>query len=397
MTTPQSTTSLDEVMREALDEFQDEKLFKRMNSFVSTLQKVHKAIVDTRAFSRKIEGQDASCDDITHLKTDIELFRADTLLGDVKQGLEDEIESGKVSDAEKALKTLNIYCKLSIVVELVLIEFINYMKEEGPEKMKLPVFYHSFMESTRKQDKEYLEFLHFPKVECALAAAIYQHSPGKYPELRDYMKAIKVIPIPELGLKEGRSFYLTPKKWPNWYFYLSSGKASLIYGSEDTNDQNKFILRNPYFGEKGRVWRIENKYYPGYFLAARKTGSCMPLKHPDEVDYVEGVTMDYIRVLERDCRSRCVAIKKCSGCYSNCYSVFKGGKRRKLVSVNYQWKFTRLKSSGGCNYYFISATQENFGPGYTLFMKDSKNANAYLKYGNPKEQGMFKFSKSDCK
>jgi len=29
-------------------------------------------------------------------------------------------------------------------------------------------------------------------------------------------------------------------------------------------------------------------------------------------------------------------------------------------------------------------------------MKDSKNANAYLKYGNPKEQGMFKLSKYFC-
>ena len=171
----------------------------------------------------------------------------------------------------------------------------------------------------------------------------------------------------------------------------------MIYGSRSTNDQNKFILRKAYGGEQGRDWRMENKYYPKYFISARKFESCMPLKHPDEVDYVEGLTMDYLTRIERNCRSQCLANKKCSGCYSNCYSTFKIGRLRNLVSINYKWRFTKLKSSGRCSYYFISAIQENFGPGYTLFMKDSNNANAYLKYGNPQEQGMFKLTKSGCK
>ena len=214
MTTPKSSDSIDKVMKEALDEFQDEKLFRRMNSYVSTLKKVHEAIVKTREFSSNIEGNDLTEEQITQLKTEIELFSTDTLLGDVKQNIADEVESEKVSDADRALKTINVYCKLNVVVELVLVEFISYIKEEGPENNKLPTFYHSFMSTTRKNDKEYLEFLHLPEVKKALVAAIYQYAPQNYPELRQYLKAIKVTPIPDLGLREGMTIYLTPKNGP---------------------------------------------------------------------------------------------------------------------------------------------------------------------------------------
>jgi len=397
MTTPKSTPTLEQVMKDVLDEFTDEQLFKRMNSFVTTLGKIHGGIVASRKLSSDVEGNDLTEGDITQLHTMIDLFSTDTLLGDVKQNIADEIISEKVSDANRALKTINVYCKLNIVVELVLVEFINYIKEEGPENNKLPTFYHSFMSTTRKNDKEYLGFLHLPEVTEALVAAIYQNAPEKYPELRQYIESIKVAPIPESGLEEGKTIYLTPKKWPKWHFYLSSESHSLIYGSTNTNDQNKFILKKASSGEEGREWMIENKYYPNYFISARKFESCLPLKHPDEVDYVEGLTMSYINRIKRNCGTQCLANGKCSGCYSNCYSTFKIGRLRNLVSINYVWRFTKLKSSGRCLYYFISATQENFGPGYTLFMKDSNNANAYLKYGNPKEKGMFKLVKNSCK
>ena len=397
MTTPDSTPTLEQVMRDVLDEFRDETLYMRASAYASSLQKVHGALVATRAESKRMEGKDLTSDQMGNLNDQIKLFQTDTLLENMKHGIADEIESGKVSDAERALKTLNLYCKLNIVKELVLVEFISYIKEEGPKDSKMPTFYHKFMSTTRENDKKYLEFFHLPEVKQAVIAVMYQHSPEKYPELREYMKAIKVTPIPDMKLKEGRTIYLTPKKWTNWHFYLSSFRHSLIYGSRKTNDQNKFILRKPYTRNKANVWRLENKYYPGYFLSARKFDSCLPLYNSDEVDYVEGLTMDYVRSIERNCRSLCLANDKCSGCHHNCYSTFKIGRLRNLVSINYEWRITRLKTPAGCYYHFISATQENFGPGYTLFMKDSKNANAYLKYGNPKEQGMFKFSKTFCR
>ena len=397
MTTPKSTPSFDQVIAEALDTFNDKQLLIKMKSIMQTLEKVHGGIVANRKFSSDTEGNDLTEEQITQMKTDIEFFKTDTLLGDVKQNIKDEIESEKVSDANRALKTINVYCKLNIVVELVLVEFINYIKVEGPENSKLPTYYHSFMSTTRKHNKKYLEFLHLPEVKEALVAAIYQNTPEKYPELRQYIESINVAPIPESGLEEGKTIYLTPKKWPNWHFYLSSESHSLIYGSTNTNDQNKFILKKASFGEEGREWMIENKYYPNYFISARKFESCLPLKHPDEVDNVEGLKMSYINRIKRNCGTQCLANGKCGGCYSNCYSTFKFGRLRNLVSINYVWRFTKLKSSGRCSYYFISATQENFGPGYTLFMKDSNNANAYLKYGNPKEQGMFKLVKNSCK
>ena len=384
-------------MKDVLDEFQDEQLYRRMNSFVSTLGKVHYGLVASRNESKDIEGNDLSDDDITQLKTEIELFSTDTLLEDVKQSIADEIASEKVSDAERALKTLSVYCKLTIVVEVVLVEFINYIKEEGTGSSPLPSYYRGFMQKKRDQDKTYLAFLHLPELKEALVAAIYQNSPEKHPELRQYIEAIKVAPIPESGLEEGSTIYLTPKKWPKWHFYLSSEKHSLIYGSTNTNDQSKFILRKASSGEEGHEWMIENKYYPDYFISARKFEGCLPLRNPDEVDYVEGLTMRYINRVKSNCRSQCFGTGKCSGCYSNCYSTFKIGKLRNLVSINYVWRFTKLKSSGRCSYYFISTTQEQFGPGYTLFMKDSDNANAYLKYGNPKEKGMFKLAKGGCK
>ena len=142
---------------------------------------------------------------------------------------------------------------------------------------------------------------------------------------------------------------------------------------------------------------LENKYYPDYFISARKFEGCLPLRNPDEVDYVEGLTMRYINDIRSNCPNQCAGTGKCSGCYSNCYSTFKIGRLRNLVSINYVWRFTKLKSSGRCSYYFISATQEQFGPGYTLFMKDSDNGNAYLKYGNPKEKGEFKLIADSCK
>ena len=215
-------------MKDVLDEFQDEQLYRKMNSYVSTLGKVHYGLVASRNESKDIEGNDLSDDDITQLKTEIELFSTDTLLEDVKQSIADEIASEKVSDAERALKTLTVYCKLTIVVEVVLVEFINYIKEEGTGSSPLPSYYRGFMQKKRDQDKKYLAFLHLPELKEALVAAIYQHSPEQYPELRQYIDAIKVAPIPESGLKEGKNIYLSPKKWPNWHFYLSSEKHSLI-------------------------------------------------------------------------------------------------------------------------------------------------------------------------
>ena len=396
MTTPKPTPTLDEAIREALEEFQDHQHYSRMVSFVATLGKVHNGIVASRNESKDIEGKDLSSTDIAELKTEIDLFSTDTLLEDVKQSIADEIESEEVSDAERALKTLNVYCKLSIVVEMVLVGFINYIKEEQTGSSQLPSYYRGFMQKKRDEDKKYLALLHLPELKEALVAAIYQHSPEKYPELRQYIKAIKVAPIPESGLKEGKNIYLSPKKWPNWHFYLSSEKHSLIYGSKTINDQNKFVLRKASSGEEGREWMIENKYYPDYFISARKFDGCLPLTNPDEVDYVEGLTMRYINDIRSNCRNQCVAVRRCSGCYSNCYSTFKIGRLRGIVSINYVWRFTKLKSSGRCSYYFISATQEQFGPGYTLFMKDSINGNAYLKYGNPKEKGMFKLVRNSC-
>ena len=380
-------------MKDVLDEFQDEQLYRRMNSFVSTLGKVHYGIVASRNNSKGIEGNDLSDDDITQLKTEIELFSTGKLLEDVKQSIADEIESEKVSDAKRALKTLNVYCKLTIVVELVLVEFINYIMEEGTGSSPLPSYYRGFMQKKRDQDKTYLAFLHLPELKEALVAAIYQKSPEKHPELRQYIEAIKVPPIPESGLEEGKNIYLSPKRWPKWYFYLSSEKHSLIYGSETINDQSKFVLRKAISGEEGREWMIENKYYPDYFITASKFEGCLPLRNPAEVDYVEGYEMSDIDDIKESCKSYCLGIKKCDGCDSNCYT----DSNLRLVSFNYVWRFTKLKSSGRCSYYLISATQEQFGPGYTLFMKDSTNGNAYLKYGNPKEKGMFKLVKGRCR
>ena len=394
MTTPESTPTLDKVMSQVLNEFQDQQNLNKMNSFVSTLSQVHNGIVAARKFSKEIEGRDLTDEQITQLKTEIEYFSTNALLGDVKQGIADEIESGKVSDAERALKTLNVYCKLAIVVELILVEVSNYIREEGPEHNKMPTIYHSYLKSTRDSDKKYLEFLHLPEMKEALVAAIYQHGPQSYPELRDYIKAINVAPIPKTGLEEGKTIYLTPKKWPQWYFYLSSEHKSLIYGSTKLNEQSKFVLRRALLGEEGREWRIENKYYPKYFISARKFGSCLSeKKNPDEVSYVEGLTMEYFYDTEATCHNQCGSNRECMGCYSNCYTYFVAGNTKNQVSINYKWRFTKLKPKGGSTYYFISATQENFGPGYTLFMKDSNNANAYLKYGNPKEEGMFKLTK----
>ena len=397
MTTPKSTPSIDKVLKEVLDEFQDEQHVRRMNSFVSTLDKVHSGILASRKVSMEVKGRDLSDADITHLKTEIRLFSSDTLLEDVKQGIADEVESGKVPDAKRALKTINLYCKLTIIVELILVEFISYIKDEGTGSSVLPAYYRGFIKKKREHDKDYLEFLHLPEMKEALAAAMYQNAPEEYPELRQYMEAIKVTPIPESGLEEGKNIYLTPKKWPEWYFYLSSEHKSLIYGSKSTNDQNVFVLRKPVSGEEGREWLIENKHYPQYFMSARKFEGCLPLRNPDEIEHVEGLTLNYIHRTKSQCSNQCVANGKCSGCYNNCYSTFYAGQLRNLVSINYKWRFTKLKSSGRCSYYFISATQKNFGPGYTLFMKNSNNANAYLKYGNPKEEGMFKLTKSRCK
>ena len=384
-------------MKDVLDEFQDEQLYKKMNSFVSTLGGIHRGIVASRNESRDTAGNSLSDEHITQLKTEIELFSTKTLLGEVKHNIADELESEEVSDAERALKTLNAYCKLTIVAELVLVEFISYIKEESTGNSPLPAYYSAFMQWARGQDKTYLEFLHLPELKEALIAAIYQHSRTSYTELRQYIKAIKVTPIPESGLEEGKTIYLTPKRWPNRHFYLSSQKHSLIYGSTSTNDQSKFVLRRASSGENGREWMIENKYYPNYFLSARKFEGCSPLRNPDEVDYVEGLTLKYINDTKIDCFLHCIPERKCSGCYSNCYPTKKAGNLKLLVSFNYVWRFTKLKSSGRCSYYFISATQKQFGPGYTLFMKDTKNANGYLKYGNPKEKGMFKLIKGRCK
>ena len=395
MTTPESTPTLDQVMSQVLNEFQDQQNLNRMNSFVSTLTKVHNGIVETRKFSKEIEGKDLTDEQITQLKTEIELFSTDTLLGDVKQGIADEIESGKVPDSERALKTLNIYCKLAIIVELILVEVSNYIREEGPKHNKMPTMYHSYMKTTRESDKKYLEFLHLPQVKEALVAVIYQHDPHKYPELRQYIKAINVAPIPKTGLEEGKSVFFSPKKWPEWYFYLSSESKSLIYGSASVNDQSKFILRRALSGEQGREFMIENAYYPKYFISARKFGGCMPLKHPAEVDHVEGLTMEYVYDTKATCRNQCDHLGKCHGCYSNCYFYYIAGNRWSQVSINYVWRFTKLKSNGGRPYYFISAKDENFGPGYILYMHESSNGNAYLKYGNPKEQGMFKLTKNN--
>ena len=390
MTTPKSTPTLEKVLKDALEEFQDEQHYRRMISFVATLGKVHYGIIASRKESRDIEGNDLSDEDVTQLKSEIKLFETDTLLEDVKQSIADEIESEKVSDAERALKTLNVYCKLSIAVEAVLIEFISYVKEEQTGSSPSPTFTHAFMEKKREQDKIYFEFLHLPNLKEALVAAIYQHSPEKYPQLREYIEAIEVDPLPESGLKEGKTIYLSPKEWPNWHFYMSSENHALIYGSKTTNNQNEFILRNATTGEKGREWMIENKYYQNHFITARKFEGCLPLQNPDEIDYVEGWTMRDINHIRSNCPAQCYGTGKCSGCYSNCYSTFKVGRLRNLVSFNYVWRFTKLKSPGRCSYYFISATQEQFGPGYTLFMKNSNNGNAYLKYGNPKEQGKFR-------
>ena len=397
MTTPESTPSLEQVMKDVLDEFQDQQLYRRMNSFVATLGKVHYGIVTSRNNSKGIEGNDLTGDDITQLKTEIELFSTGKLLEDVKQSIADEIESEKVSDAKRALKTLNVYCKLTIVVELVLVEFINYIMEEGTGSSPLPSYYRGFMQKKRDQDKKYLAFLHLPELKEALVAVIYQNSPEKHPELRQYIKAIKVAPIPESGLQEGNTIYLAPKKWPKWHFYLSSEKSSFIYGSTSTDDQSKFVLRHAPSGEKGREWKIENKRYPKYFITARKFNGCLPIKNPDEIDYVEGRTMTYINDTKRDCFTSCHTLGKCEGCKCNCYSTFKVDTPGNLVSLNYVWRLTKLKSSGECSYYFISATQEQFGPGYTLFMKDRSNANAYLKYGNPMKKGMFKLIEGSCK
>ena len=390
MTTPESSPTVDQMMAQVLNEFQDKQDLHKMRSFISTLKKVHNGILAARKFSKEIEGRDLTDEQITQLKTEIDLFATGTHLENVKQGIADEIENGKVPDAERALKTLNVYCKLNIVVELVLVEFINYIKEEGPEENKLPPFYHSFMTTTRNTDKEYLGFLHFPELKEALVAAIYQHSPSKYPELRDYIKAIEVSPIPKTGLVEGKTIYLTPKKWPDWHFYLSSKHSSLIYGSESTDSQSKFVLRKAHSGVEGREWRLENVHYPKHFISARKFDSCMPLKHPAEVEHVEGLTMEYVYDVGVNCRNQCGF--DCGGCYSNCYTYFKGGNIYGKVSINSIWRFTKLKSSGRTPYFFISAKEPQFGPGYTLFMQDSGNGNAYLKYGNPKEMGMFKLT-----
>ena len=310
----------------------------------------------------------------------------------MKQSIADEIESGKVDDANKALKTLNVYCKLTTFVELVVFEFVAYIKEESKGTSVPPTYYHKFIERKRIRDATYLEFLHHPKPNEAIIAAIYQHKPEEYPILREYIAAIKVAPIPQLDLKEGDEIYLIPKKFPKWHLYLSSEGHSRIYGSKSTNDQNKFTRRKASFGKSGIEWKIENKYYPNHFIAARKFEGCMPLSHPDEVTYVEGLTMNYITGVRNKCKQVCHA-NKCGGCYSNCLSYFQVGNLRGLVSINYVWKFTKLKTDRGCPYYLISAMQEQFNPGYALFMKDSTNANAYLKYGNPGEAGMWRLGR----
>ena len=386
---PKSSPTIEKVMQKALEDFRDEELLRKMKSFISTFDTVHRGIIAARSHSDKIEGKDLSENDITSLKMEVKTFETHSLLEDVKQSIADKIESGKVDDANKALQTLDVYCKLTVVIELVVFEFVAYIEEEGERNSKIPTYYYTFVERKRERDAEYLEFLHYPKPKEAIIAAIYQNKPEQYRILREYVAAIKVAPIPKLGLKENAEIYLTPKKFPQWYLYLSSEKHSLIYGSKKRNDQNKFILKKASFGDSGREWRIQNKYYPSYFIAARKFGGCMPLSHPDEVSNVEGLTMEYINEVRDHCKRIC-HIEQCCGCYSNCMSYFKGGNLRGFVSINYVWRFTKLKTDKGCPYYLISATQEQFNPGYALFMKDSANANAYLKYGNPGESGMWR-------
>ena len=215
-----------------------------------------------------------------------------------------------------------------------------------------------------------MKFLYLPKIENALVAVLYQHSPKKYPWLREYIKVSNVLPVPESELHEGMSIYLTPKKWPEWHFCLSSRTES-ISGEETINDKSTFILKKAHSGQENLEWMMESKHFSDSVITAKQTctflGSEPEESVPKEVvDKVQGKDASTHKQdqLPGGCLLSCPP-SNCK-CSRNCYMYTKMNLplNVKWCSYNYVWRFTKLEEIGGCSYYFISATQRNFGPGY---------------------------------
>ena len=302
--------------------------------------------------------------------------------------LNDEFQSGKVPDSERALKTLNAYVKVYSVLELVINEFISLIELAGKKKdhqLKVDL-YINIMSDRRIKDKSDFEFLHDPEPKHGLIASIYQfYAKSTYEAVGYYFEKIDVKPIPDLELKEGDVIHLSSKRWRDWYFYMTSDPAAekSIWGSKTLNDQNKFIIKRPYSTAHANTWMLYNKYYSKRFIVARKFDACG--KYPTPLTYVQGYTYGEVEFGIRSRPSACG-----SGC-SNCYEYFAGGQNRGSVAINVNWRFTKLKLSAGFPpWYLISATEPQFGPGYTLYMANTNNGNAYLQYGYPGEAGVFK-------
>ena len=408
---PKTEPTMADVMREVLNEFRDEELLLKMNSLISTLQSVHAGITSVRETSKATEGMDLSDADVTRFDQKIKTVDTMLILREARENIATEIVSTKASDNKRAIKSFEAYCKLSVMLEFVIFEFISLIKTEAKSATQLPTFYNGVLENKRQDDKEYFKFLAFPKSEQAVTAAIYQAEREKHPSLNAYIKALKIV-FPESDLKEGQEIYLNPKEWSSWYLYMTSTEFGEIIGSQNTNDQNIFVLRKSEPHAKNR-WRLENKYYNTYDVTSTKPCGSLN-QYPEELDVTTaGVLKSSLGQIKQHCTELCKDYepeKNCKLCQDNCYNfyaskesfhpiiLFYDDPRSNWISrsVNYIWTFTKIDMpKEKCDYYLVSATQSQL-IGYTLLMGDNNVGGAQLKYGHPSEKGIFKLKKESC-
>ena len=303
----------------------------------------------------------------------------------MKATIQGELESDKIEDTQKALKTLNVYCKLQAVVELVVWEFIIYIQGESIKQSSLPVFYTQLLNTRRKRDKDWFEFLNYPPPKYGMVANMFQYDPTKYQALGTYVDKIKLNPIPEdPNLGHGKEIVLKNKQFSGWYSYLSKSAAYPLKGDDDLHDVSKFKLvaagsdKNSPYRKATNVFRLESakESWSGYYVAGEKRDACNP-KHtyPPNINTVRGIKYP-------------LTLKRVRGLV-NCY--YAASSNRVFQSYNFEWKFTRLNMKGKtCPHYIISAAAEGFGPEYILYMSESASAAAQLKFGWPGDKGIWK-------
>ena len=351
---------------------------------------IHEGLSAVIKEAKSTKGKNLQSYDVILLNEQIKSFESSLLLDEVKHAIEADLKSGEHDKPKKALKSLNMYCKLTAVVELVIWEFIACVEGEGMHKSFLPLFYKKVMENRRKNDKDYFEFLHQPTPEYGLAAALYQHKPSEYEALRKYISEIGVAETPDNPLiKTDTEIYLRPKKWSGYYAYTTSDPATKywMYGYESSSltDQGKFTLKPVYYPSsetEDNVFTLRNKYYTSKDLMAYKYNGCQPLKYPDTVDYIlvagkSEASDNYVTLGIRNCYKT-----KTSDAYDSLND---------RISRNYLWKFTKIKvGNGNCPYYLISAVNYGFGADYVLEMTESGSKPLRLKRGYPGESAIWK-------